>query len=82
MEKNEASNLDLLIDQGKIIQIAKNITPTDRMRIIDALGLRIYPGFIDAHSHIGISQEKRPIKWMRVMKVQIRSRRLFALLTR
>jgi imidazolonepropionase-like amidohydrolase len=59
MEKNEASNLDLLIDQGKIIQIAKNITPTDRMRVIDASGLRIYPGFIDAHSHIGISQEKK-----------------------
>ncbi len=59
MEKNEASNVDLLIDQGKIIQISPNITPTDRMNIIDASGLQVYPGFIDAHSHIGISQEKK-----------------------
>ena len=32
------------------------------MRIIDASGLRIYPGFIDAHSHIGISEEKKTIQ--------------------
>ncbi len=29
------------------------------MEIIDATGLGIYPGFIDAHSHIGISEEKK-----------------------
>lgn len=29
------------------------------MQIIDASGLRVYPGFIDAHSHIGISEEKK-----------------------
>ena len=27
--------------------------------MIDASGLRVYPGFIDAHSHIGISEEKK-----------------------
>lgn len=59
MESNEACYVDLLIDNKKIIQISKKITPTERMRIIDASGLRIYPGFIDAHSHIGISEEKK-----------------------
>ncbi len=59
METNEAIYTDLLIDKGKIIRIAKNITPTERMKIIDASGMRVYPGFIDAHSHIGISEEKR-----------------------
>lgn len=29
------------------------------MKIIDASGLRVYPGFIDAHSHIGIAEEKK-----------------------
>ncbi len=59
MEKNEVSHTDLLIDKGKIIQISKNISPTERMRIIDASGLFVYPGFIDAHSHIGISEERK-----------------------
>ncbi len=59
METNEESYVDLLIDKEKIIEIAKKIIPTERMRIIDASGFRVYPGFIDAHSHIGISEEKK-----------------------
>lgn len=59
METTEESYSDLLIDKGKIVKIAKKITPTESMRVIDATGLRVYPGFIDAHSHIGISEEKK-----------------------
>ncbi len=59
METDRAEASDLLIDQGKIIEIAPDIEPTERMQVIDAAGLRVYPGFIDAHSHIGISEEKK-----------------------
>lgn len=59
MEAKEESHADLLIDKGKIIRISKDITPTANMKIIDASGFRVYPGFIDAHSHIGISEEKK-----------------------
>lgn len=59
MEKNEAIRSDLLIDRGKILEIAGDIQPTENMQVIDASGLRVYPGFIDAHSHIGISEEKK-----------------------
>lgn len=59
METTEESYSDLLIDKGKIVKIAKKITPTESMKVIDATGLRVYPGFIDAHSHIGISEEKK-----------------------
>ena len=59
MESNKEGYTDLLIDKEKIVRIAKKITPTERMRVIDASGLRVYPGFIDAHSHIGISEEKK-----------------------
>lgn len=59
MEKEESVNADLLIGNGKIIQIGKNIAVTERMRVIDAAGLRVYPGLIDAHSHIGLSEEKK-----------------------
>jgi len=59
METAHAEVSDLLIDGGKILEIAPSIEPTDRMQIINAKGRRVYPGFIDAHSHIGISEEKK-----------------------
>lgn len=59
MEINEERCADVLIDNGKILKIAQTILPTERMRVLDASGLRVYPGFIDAHSHIGIAEEKK-----------------------
>jgi len=59
METENEIHADLLIDNGKIIKIEKEIEPTERMNIIDATGLRVYPGFIDAHSHIGILEDKK-----------------------
>lgn len=49
---------DLLIDGGKIAHIAEHISPSGDTELLDAQGLDVYPGFIDAHSHIGISEEK------------------------
>lgn len=59
MENDEAIRADLLIDNGKIARISSDIAPTDKMEVIDATNMRVYPGFIDAHSHIGISEEKK-----------------------
>ncbi len=59
METDKEIRADLLIENEKIIEISKKIMPTERMEIIDATGLSVYPGFIDAHSHIGISEEKK-----------------------
>ncbi len=58
MENNKPIYADLLIKNGKIAQIRKEISPTAAMETFDAKGLNVFPGFIDAHSHIGISQEK------------------------
>ena len=58
MEKNDPIRADLLADNGKIIEIFENIKPTERMEIFDASGLVVFPGFIDAHSHIGIMEDK------------------------
>jgi len=45
---------DILIVDGKIKEIGKNIeAKTDT--IIDATGKMIYPGFVEAHCHIGIA---------------------------
>ena len=49
---------DLLIRDGKIAEIAPKIEITEDMRVLDVTGLSVFPGFIDAHSHIGIAEEK------------------------
>lgn len=58
MESDMPLRADLLIREGKIAEIAPKISPKKQMRILDATGKRVYPGFIDAHSHIGIAQEQ------------------------
>ena len=58
MESEQPICADLLIKDEKIAEIGQGIKPEDGVKIIDASGMHIVPGFIDAHSHIGISQEK------------------------
>lgn len=58
MENDTSIQSDLLIQKGKIAKISQRITPNKHTKIIDAKGLHIFPGFIDAHSHIGIAQEQ------------------------
>lgn len=58
MEDERPGRADLLIRDGKIAEIADKIQPPPGAELLDAAGLRVYPGFIDAHSHIGISEER------------------------
>lgn len=58
MESEQPIKADMLIREGKIAQIEQKIAATEDMEVFDAQGLRVLPGFIDAHSHIGIAEEK------------------------
>ena len=58
MEEEKPFYGDILFKDGKIERIADKITAGSNMMVIDAKGLNVFPGFIDAHSHIGISEEK------------------------
>ena len=58
MENEQPISADILIDQGKILEISEKIAPSDCMQLINAKNLLVFPGFLDAHSHIGISEEK------------------------
>lgn len=62
MEDKFPIQADLLIKDGKIQKIQKNITPGDGMKIYNAEGMKVFPGFIDAHSHIGIAEEKTTVQ--------------------
>ncbi len=53
MENEVLENCDVLLKDGKILKVEKNIQVTAE-KIIDATGLNVYPGLIDAHSHTGI----------------------------
>ena len=50
---NEYSNFDVLIDNGIIEEIGKDIVDGDAT-IIDAKGKWLTPGIIDIHSHMGV----------------------------
>jgi imidazolonepropionase-like amidohydrolase len=53
--KGTLENTDVLITNGKITQIAKNIAAPAGAKVIDAAGMFVMPGIIDAHSHAGLS---------------------------
>ena len=45
---------DILVKDGKIAEIGKNLKC--KGEVYDAKGRNVYPGFIDAHSHIGLCE--------------------------
>ena len=49
--KNSVEKKDLLIENGKIVQIADHI-PANGSQEIDAAGKHIFPGLIDMHVHL------------------------------
>lgn len=45
---------DVLVEQGKIKEIGEQITPDASTTIINGEGKFLLPGFIDAHTHLGL----------------------------
>ncbi|MFZ1700371.1 MAG: amidohydrolase [Pyrinomonadaceae bacterium] len=46
---------DILVTNGKIARIGKNLTAGSNAKVIDATGKYVTPGIIDAHSHAMLS---------------------------
>ena len=51
----------LLIDGGKIVALGETVAAPDGCEVFDAQGALITPGFIDAHTHIGLHEEA--VRW-------------------
>ncbi|MBR2132571.1 MAG: amidohydrolase [Oscillospiraceae bacterium] len=45
---------DIAVRDGKIAAIGENLVPMDGEEILDVTGRNVYPGLIDAHSHMGL----------------------------
>ena len=52
---------EMLIDQGKIVAIGTVVDVPEGCEVFDAQGCLVTPGFIDAHTHIGLHEEA--VRW-------------------
>jgi imidazolonepropionase-like amidohydrolase len=52
--KGTIENGSILIREGKIAEVGKNIKAPEGATVIDAKGMFVSPGIIDAHSHIAV----------------------------
>src|SRR6478609_11443102 len=62
--KGTLTETDVLVKDGRIAQIGKSIAAPQGVKVIDAAGLFVMPGIIDAHSHIaidGINEATSPV---------------------
>lgn len=50
----EAFQADILVEEGKIKAIGQSLEAPKGARVVDAEGLSVYPGFVEAHGHIGL----------------------------
>jgi dihydroorotase len=44
--------MDIAINEGKIVEVAKNIETRQAVQTVDAAGLYVTPGLIDIHAHV------------------------------
>src|SRR6266849_679403 len=47
----------VLMENGKIAAVGAEVTIPDDARVVDATGSWVLPGFIEAHGHVGASEE-------------------------
>lgn len=52
---------EILIDGGKIVAIGEKVNAPEGCEVFDAKGMLVTPGFIDAHTHIGLHEEA--VRW-------------------
>ncbi len=52
--KGTLEDTDVFIQDGKITQIGRNLSASSRTKTIDATGMYVMPGIIDAHSHLAL----------------------------
>lgn len=52
--KGVVENGDIRIENGKIVEVSKDLIKMEKEEVIELNGEFVYPGFIDAHCHMGL----------------------------
>jgi imidazolonepropionase-like amidohydrolase len=52
----EIENGSVMVRDGKIVGVGRNLTPPKGIRIVEGKGLHVYPGMIDSGTQIGLSE--------------------------
>jgi imidazolonepropionase-like amidohydrolase len=52
----EMKGVNVLVQDGKIAEIGAKLVPPKGVRVIEAKGLRVYPGMIDSGTELGLSE--------------------------
>ncbi len=52
----EMKGVSVLVQDGKIAEIGPRIAPPKGIRVIEGKGLRVYPGFIDSATNLGLQE--------------------------
>ena len=47
----------ILFDNGKIVDVGKNVTIPSEAEVIDVSGKIVMPGLVEAHTHIGLMED-------------------------
>ena len=53
----EAYIADILVRNGKIVEIGENLSVDSDEALFDASGLQVFPGLVDAHCHTGLNND-------------------------
>lgn len=48
----------VLIEKGKIAQVGHDLQVPEEANVVDANGMAVTPGFVDAHTHLGVSWQE------------------------
>lgn len=50
----ESYQADIFIEDGVIKEIGADLSVPEGVEVVDAAGLQVYPGFVEAHGHLGL----------------------------
>ncbi|MDK2822711.1 MAG: hypothetical protein PWQ67_1238 [Clostridia bacterium] len=57
MEEQDYEQGTVLVADGKILEVGEMVSIPDDAQVVNVQGNYILPGFIDAHTHVGIAEE-------------------------